>query len=73
MIAVKAYYDGNAFVPLNPVKAKLNQSAIITILDDVEAGLPKPFEKYVGKLSNTDYVEITEALLETQKVDANEW
>ena len=33
MTAVKAYYDGSVFIPVEPVKAKRNQSAIITILD----------------------------------------
>jgi len=33
MEAVNAYYDGTAFVPLEPIKAKKNQRAIITILD----------------------------------------
>ncbi len=29
MKAVKAYYDGQAFVPLTPIKAAKNQQAII--------------------------------------------
>ena len=33
MEAVRAYYDGSVFVPVEPVKAKINQNAIITILD----------------------------------------
>ena len=35
MEAVKAYYDGHAFVPTTPVKAKKNQEAIVTILEEV--------------------------------------
>jgi hypothetical protein len=35
MEAVNAYYDGNAFIPTKPVKAKKNQKAIVTILDEV--------------------------------------
>jgi hypothetical protein len=34
MTAVKAYYDGKAFVPVSPVKAAKNQAAIVTVLDD---------------------------------------
>jgi len=34
MEAVNAYYDGQAFVPTKPVRAKKNQRAIVTILDD---------------------------------------
>lgn len=33
MVAVKAYYDGQAFIPVSPVSAVKNQAAIITILD----------------------------------------
>ena len=73
MIAVKAYYNGVAFVPYNPISVKLNQNAIVTILDESEFRPGKPFEKYIGKLSNEDYTEITEALLETQRIDADEW
>ncbi|MDR1028224.1 MAG: hypothetical protein LBL63_02265 [Clostridiales Family XIII bacterium] len=35
MEAVDAYYDGHTFVPTKPVRAKKNQKAIITILDEV--------------------------------------
>jgi len=34
MEAVKAYYDGFVFVPTMPVKARANQQAIVTILDE---------------------------------------
>ncbi|GHT48097.1 hypothetical protein FACS1894102_0330 [Spirochaetia bacterium] len=34
MQAVKAYYDGRAFVPTMPVNVKKNVTAIVTILDD---------------------------------------
>ena len=33
MEAVRAYYDGSVFVPVEPVNAIKNQNAIITILD----------------------------------------
>jgi len=33
MVAVKAYYDGQVFVPERPFKAEINQEAIVTILD----------------------------------------
>ena len=74
MLAVKAYYNGTVFVPLAPINARQNQSAIITILDDITPNTTgKSFEKYVGKLSCESFEEITEALLETQRVDKNEW
>jgi hypothetical protein len=34
MEAVNAYYDGHTFVPTKPVKARKNQKAIVTILDE---------------------------------------
>ncbi|GHV87211.1 hypothetical protein AGMMS50255_5070 [Spirochaetia bacterium] len=34
MEAVKAYYDGNAFVPMSPVGIRTQAHAIVTILDD---------------------------------------
>ena len=33
MVAVKAYSDGQVFVPERPFKAEVNQEAIVTILD----------------------------------------
>jgi hypothetical protein len=34
MQAVKAYYDGNVFIPTMPVSAKKNRTVIVTFLDD---------------------------------------
>jgi len=73
MLAVKAYFDGAAFIPLEPINAKPNQSAIITILDEAAFVVDKPYKKFIGKLSTENYSEITEVLLETQRVDKNEW
>lgn len=74
MMAVKAYFDGTVFVPIKPINAKPNQSAIITILDEVESlAADKPHKKFMGKLSNESFTEISEVLLETQRIDKNEW
>ena len=74
MQAVKAYYDGRAFVPLSPIKITTNQRAIITILDEeLKNPQAKPHGDYFGVLSDDDYNEISEALLETQRIDKNEW
>jgi hypothetical protein len=76
VLALKGYYNGKEYIPLENANVKPNQKVIIMILDeylkpeDVEN---KPFRKYVGKLSNESYAEITEALKETEKVDSNEW
>ena len=71
MQAVKAYYDGTAFVPLTPVKAKLNQSAIITILEDTS---PKGrLDGLFGILSKESADEMLEALKDTERVDFDGW
>jgi len=72
MNAVKAYYDGRVFIPTEPVKARRNQHAIITILDD-ERKENKPHLRFIGALSKESYEEISIALKDTQKVDADEW
>jgi hypothetical protein len=36
MEAVKAYFDGQVFVPVGSLTAKKNQKAIVTILDDTD-------------------------------------
>jgi len=60
------------FVPVEPVRARKNQQAIITIIDDVKKE-DKPFLKFIGTLSQESYEEITSALKDTQQVDTNEW
>ena len=74
MFAVKAYFDGNVFVPLTPVSVKLNQSAIVTIIDEApKCHEKKAYERFIGALSGENYTEIAEALKETQRIDSNEW
>ena len=70
MNAVKAYYDGRVFIPVEPVSAKMNQSAVITILDDTKE---KPHVRFIGVLSDESYEEISAALKDTQEVDSDEW
>ena len=72
MDAVRAYYDGNVFVPIEPVRATKNQPAIITILDK-EKSVDKPHLKFIGTLSQESFEEISLALADTQRIDANEW
>ena len=74
MQAIKAYYDGRAFVPLTPIKITTNQSAIITILDEkIKKPPSKPHDKFFGVLSDEDFNDISEALVETQRIDRDEW
>lgn len=76
MLALKGYFNGKEFVPLERVKIKRNQKVIITVLDEFVSekdSQEKPYKKYIGKLSNDNFNEIKEALKETEKVDENEW
>jgi hypothetical protein len=74
MGVIQAYYNGSVFVPLAPVKAKLNQPAIVTILETANT---KPggnrYIEFFGALSAESCSEITEALQGTERVDINEW
>ncbi|MDR1256467.1 MAG: hypothetical protein LBJ86_01820 [Spirochaetaceae bacterium] len=73
MKAIKAYYDGHAFVPVFPVNVDKNRVAIITILDDVTDGVPeKTYLQYAGKLSDDSYQEMTAILRDTRKIDKND-
>ena len=67
MTAVKAFYNGHAFVPKSPVSAEINQEAIVTFL---EPQLPNSSKKehllsLAGSISHEDYLEIEKALEET--------
>jgi len=74
MEVIQAYYDGSVFVPLVPVNVKLNQPAIITILETVNTNLSgNRYSEFFGALSTESYLEIMEALNDTETVDENEW
>ncbi|MBA1335771.1 MAG: hypothetical protein HPY66_1398 [Firmicutes bacterium] len=76
MLALKGYFNGKEFIPLEKVNIKPNQKVIITILDEYispNEKPEKPYKKYIGKLSAESFDEINEALKETEKVDLNEW
>jgi hypothetical protein len=71
MNAVRAYYNGHVFVPVEPVKAKQNQSAIITILDD-ERNEEKPHMRFFGVFSKECLDAMEEALKETERIDPDD-
>ena len=74
MEAIQAYYNGSVFVPLAPVNAKLNQSALITILGTVNANTGvKHYSEFYGSLSSESYLEIINALKDTERIDVDEW
>jgi len=74
MDAIQAYYNGSVFVPLTPVKAKINQTALVTILEteNTDTGGNRYYE-FFGSLSSENYSEIIEALKDTERVDIDEW
>jgi hypothetical protein len=75
MVAVKAYYDGRAFVPESPVSAEINQEAIITLLDQKNSSVSKKERllRLAGSISHEEYLEIEKALEDTERVYSNEW
>ena len=74
MDAIQAYYNGSVFVPLTPVKAKLYQPALITILEIAETSpVSNHYVEFFGALSAESYSEIIEALKDTERVDDNDW
>ena len=74
MEAIQAYYDGSVFVPLSPVKAKLNQPALVTILEAANTETDRIcYLELFGALSNESYSEVCEALKDTERVDTDEW
>jgi hypothetical protein len=74
MTAIKAYYDGHAFIPESPVTAEINQEAIVTLLDDKPLGIAtkERLFSFAGSISHGDYLEMEKALEDTERVDTNE-
>ena len=75
MVAVKAYYNGPAFVPESPVSANINQEAIITFLEaeSINTSQKDRLLSLAGSISHEDYLEIEKALEDTERIYPNEW
>ena len=75
MTAVRAYYDGRAFVPESPVSAENNQEATITLPAprSSDASQKERLLSLAGSISHEDYLEMEKALEETERVYPNEW
>jgi len=75
MTAVRAYFDGHAFIPKSPIIAEVNQEAIITLLESRLSNVSKKehFLSLAGSITHDDYLEIEKALEETERVYPNEW
>ena len=74
MEAVRAYYDGHAFVPTGPVSIRKNRSVTLTIVEEPrENQTKKALLSMAGCLSETAYQEFKEALKDTERIDEDEW
>ncbi|MDR0445063.1 MAG: hypothetical protein LBG98_02140 [Puniceicoccales bacterium] len=74
MQTVKAYFDGNVFVPVEHIQATKNQKAVVMLLDDIpQSNTGKTYLRYAGALSDESYSEIEAILQDTRRVDINEW
>jgi hypothetical protein len=79
MQTVKAYFDGNVFVPIDQITAAINQRAVVTLIGDVpenetkQRNSEKSYLRYAGALSDESYAEIKTILQDTERVDINEW
>ena len=71
---IHAYYNGSVFVPLAPVKVKLNQPVLITVFEAANTKTGgKRYVEFFGALSTENYSEIIEALKDTERLDLDEW
>jgi hypothetical protein len=74
MEAIRAYFDGRAFVPTKPVSVRKNQPVLVTILDVPDDNATKKrLLSFAGALDEDDYCDFVEALKDTERIDADEW
>jgi len=71
---VKAFFDGQVFVPLTPIKVKKNQFAIVTVIDNSDYKQDtNAYLAFAGALSDEDYLELSTIQKDNERVDINEW
>ncbi|MDR1916009.1 MAG: hypothetical protein LBQ58_05490 [Synergistaceae bacterium] len=79
MQTIKAYFDGNVFVPIDKITVPTNQRAVVTLVGDVaedkiqRQNSGKSYLRYTGALSDESRAEIEAILQDTARVDINEW
>jgi hypothetical protein len=81
MEAVKAYYDGQFFIPVGSLTAKKHQKAIVTLLDDTDDKKTPVFGCAKGKFKISDdfdeplsdFAEYTHRLTYGVSADAVRW
>ena len=70
MEAIQAYFDGNVFVPMAPVKLPINQKAVITVATEDTTNKPKKsLIDFFGILDKESYHDFMSALDESRKID----
>jgi len=72
MVAVRAYYDGQVFVPESPFKAEVNQKAIVTILDGEVSPSDSPEDRvssFADNASGEDHGKIRKTLEDIRNGD----
>ncbi len=72
MQSVEAYYDGKAFIPVKPIRAQKNQKALITLFESSEQA-EQHWRKFFGLMTREQAKEIEDALVETERIDSDEW
>jgi hypothetical protein len=74
MEAIRAYFDGRAFVPTKPVSIRRNQPVLVTILGvSDDNSTKKRLLSFAGALDEDDYRNFEEALKDTERIDYDEW
>lgn len=74
MLSVNGYYDGQGIIFIENPNAQKNQKVIVTLLDDfMEQKAKKAYHKFIGRLDEKSFIEITDALKDCERVDADEW
>jgi hypothetical protein len=74
MKTIQAYYDGSVFVPLTSVNVALNQPVLVTVLEKNNTKEhDNHYDSLFGALSAESFMEISEALKDTEGVDIFEW
>lgn len=65
MVAIKAYYDGKYFVPLDERKFRLQQTAIIVVEDDVLSEKTSSCRGLASDYAKPELIQFEEELIAT--------
>ena len=65
MVAIKAYYDGKYFVPLDEMKFRPQQTAIIVVEDDVLSEKTSSCKGLASAYAKPELIQFEEELIAT--------